>query len=206
LRHEAILEEIREAAAVTPSIPAHYTSWLSRHPSIEHPVAIPHAAAGPLEVPLEEEEEEEEEEEACWGLFVYGSLRPDDTSGMPWTRKFVAGMEVQTKATIPGYRLAKVGGYACAIPPAAGEASPSVVCGCVLSCPGDPRRFRLKRKKADVIEGYPKLYQRAVVDAQLTGGGSAVPCYIYYKTPGPHQIEEEIPSGDWLQRSKLNTN
>ena len=28
-------------------------------------------------------------------VFVYGSLRPDDDSGMPWTKSALVGMEYQ---------------------------------------------------------------------------------------------------------------
>lgn len=38
--------------------------------------------------------------------FVYGSLRPDDDSGMPWTEKAVEGMMAQ-KASINGFELFK---------------------------------------------------------------------------------------------------
>ena len=51
-----------------------------------------------------------EEARAC---FVYGSLRPDDDSGMPWTEKAVEGMMAQ-RATISGFSMFKKG-YACAV-------------------------------------------------------------------------------------------
>ena len=71
----ACLERLQKAVAATPSIPAHYESWLRRHPTIGEG-----GAEG-----IEKHCDEKDGKEECSAMFVYGSLRPDDTSGMPWT-------------------------------------------------------------------------------------------------------------------------
>eukprot|EP00957_Ditylum_brightwellii_P055368 4196053-Ditylum_brightwellii.AAC.1 len=40
----------------------------------------------------------------CTFVFCYGSLRPDDDSGMPWTKEAVAGMRGQP-ASVSGAKL-----------------------------------------------------------------------------------------------------
>lgn len=186
----ACLERLQKAVAATPSIPAHYESWLRRHPTIGEG-----GAEG-----IEKHCDEKDGKEECSAMFVYGSLRPDDTSGMPWTKAFTDGMKSEA-ATVAGYRLTVVDGYACAVPDE-GAGSAEVV-GCMLTCPGDGKMFVAKRKRGDEIEGYPDYYQRTVTQARLPGSkGATVPCYIYYKRPRADQIQEEIPSGDWLKRKK----
>ena len=38
-------------------------------------------------------------------FFVYGSLRPDDTMGMPWTKQFQDGFDYVSRAVLPGALL-----------------------------------------------------------------------------------------------------
>ena len=62
------------------------------------------------------------------GVFVYGSLRPDDDSGQAWTKQACEGMD-WVKAEVHGAGLFK-DNYACAV---LGKKGMKVV-GCILSC------------------------------------------------------------------------
>ena len=149
-------------------------------------------------------------------LFVYGSLRPDDDSGMPWTTAFTAGM-VCARATLRGAAMYE-DSYACVVlgkgtavagkdgdddddactgNPAAG--ADGVVVGCVLTLPppAGAAAFARKLAEADQIEGYPDLYRRATVCVRLETGGTMLA--LVYHRPGCDR-SRRIPGGDWLLR------
>ena len=160
-------------------------------------------------------------------VFCYGSLRPDDDSGMAWTQDAVAGMRAQP-ATVAGAKLYH-DRYAALVfddddpratsPSMDGEEidgkRSQVVVGWVLTTQA-PRLFAQKLKDFDSIEGYKErdpetsLYQRRIADVRLgdpkqtQGGeaigeeGSIVKAFVYHK-PDCNR-EHHISSGDWLRR------
>lgn len=149
--------------------------------------------------------------ESCRNVFCYGSLRPDDDSGMPWTKDAVEGMIAQP-AVMYSARLYE-DKYAnlnfCDDPT-------SKVVGWVLTCDSETD-FEKKLSLFDEIEEYyeddpeSSEYLRAIADACLgdprmsVGGrslgeeGSVVKAYVYHN---PNCAKDRpILSGDWLQRS-----
>ena len=72
--------------------------------------------------------------------------------------------------------------------------------------------FKLKLQQADKIEGYPHLYQRSVVTAEIREDGEppsqgkkhTVQAYIYHKPDCKRG--HRIPSGDWLKRGEQQPN
>ena len=148
-------------------------------------------------------------------IFVYGSLRPDDDSGMPWTKAFSRNLTARRASLAPAMLFEDE--YAslvlCGTPRADGPASsqaardaasaspqPRVV-GYVIGC-DDAASFARKLKEADRIEGYePRgggLYERAVVSATIEGSGDSVLAYVYHRPYCNRAVR--IWSGDWLQR------
>lgn len=150
--------------------------------------------------------------ESCRHVFCYGSLRPDDDSGMPWTKDAVEGMIAQP-AVMYNARLYQ-DKYAalnfCDDPT-------SKVVGWVLTCESETD-FLEKLSLFDEIEEYyeddpeSSVYLRAIADAclgdpgkTLGGGslgekGSMVKAYVYHVPECAKDLP--IPSGDWLQRSR----
>ena len=167
------------------SLNSHYVSWLKRHPTTASP---PREKRVALSAPLDAH---------C--IFVYGSLRPDDKSRMPWTKEFVEGTN-HARASMPGGRLCCVEGYACML--RGDNDAESIVQGYLISCDTEAQ-FCAKLLSADEIEGYepegPCLYYRSVVNAVRASDGADVKTYVYHKEPNSVAIEEEIPSGDWLE-------
>lgn len=155
-------------------------------------------------------------EMSCQHVFCYGSLRPDDDSGMPWTEDAVQGMRAQP-ATVFGAKL-YYDRYAALV---FGDDKDrpndeNKVVGWVLTADHD--LFQEKLRHFDQIEGYdPKdeagsFYQRAVAPVQLgeknlAKGGrpigerdEVVLAYVYHKPSCDKK--HRIPSGDWLKRPK----
>lgn len=143
-------------------------------------------------------------------VFVYGSLRPDDDSGMPWTQTALKGMQCQ-KAYLQGAKLYK-DTYASVV---LGFSEEFRVIGWVVTTP-DSARFSEKLCLFDQIEGCnPEsgggLYQRAVVDVRLNlsdprfcvngpigSEGQCIRAYVYHRPDCDRG--EWIESGDWLER------
>ena len=162
---------------------------------------------------------------ACLHVFCYGSLRPDDDSGMPWTKDAVAGMRAQP-ATVSGAKLYE-DRYAALVfdDDDAGKRSSTdskstrctpMVVGWVLTT-DSPRSFAQKLKDFDQIEGYKErdpessFYLRRMANVRLGKPdpargkavgeeGSMVQAYVYHK-PDANK-ENWIESGDWLQRAE----
>jgi len=135
---------------------------------------------------------------AACGFFVYGSLRPDDDSGAAWTKSFCEGMEAEA-ATLSGASL-YVEGYAALC----FEETRCSVRGVLLRPTGleAPSVMSSKLVEADRIEGYPDLYDRAIVTVH-TEHGEAVPAYVYHRTGRfDRSASQRIPDGDWLSRKR----
>jgi gamma-glutamylcyclotransferase (GGCT)/AIG2-like uncharacterized protein YtfP len=152
------------------------------------PATPPQAATPPQEAePVEQ-------------LFVYGSLRPDDTSGQEWTKDFVAGAEAKP-ALLRGASLYRES-YAAVVL----EETQCTVRGMVLRFPG---AWKAKLKEADRIEGFPELYTRCVewveVLDRATGAASGEKqrAWVYHRTGKVDRAAaQRIPDGDWLSRPK----
>ena len=153
---------------------------------------------------------------STFGFFCYGSLRPDDDSGMPWTKDAVLLMNAQP-ASISGAKLYE-DTYASLVFDNCGDddtckRTSSVVIGWVLTC-SDPALFQRKLEQFDRIEGYipnnkNSIYQRAIANVCLGdptmaigdpvgAQGSLVRAYVYHR-PDRHK-KYRIQSGDWLKR------
>lgn len=147
-------------------------------------------------------------EEDCACVFCYGSLRPDDDSGMPWTEDAIEGMRGQP-ATVPGTKLF-MDNYAALV---FDDDNNSSVVGWVLTA--NPTLFEDKMKYFDAIEGYKPdgsgLYQRAVVDASLGDPsksigepigeeGTRVKAFVYHRPDCNKDFQ--ILGGDWLLRNE----
>ena len=159
------------------------------------------------------------EEDECRHVFCYGSLRPDDNSGMPWTKEAVAGMTAQP-AKVPGAKL-YMDTYAALVfdENDNGDDDDTIinnnVTGWVLTT-ADPAFFRAKLERFDEIEAYREdgsgYYQRTIVDVCLDrpertiGGdpigatGSVVKAYVYHRPECSK--DNRIASGDWLLRDQ----
>jgi len=161
-------------------------------------------------------------------VFVYGSLRPDDDSGMPWTQQAVQGMTAQ-RSTLLHAKLYQ-DAYARMVllqehqhqddDPNSSELGG--VHGWVLST-ADPRLFQEKMALFDEIEGVSTgFYKKDKAVARLLspedcihGGdddeahplgqtGELLQVYCYHRS---HPIDVDTPSiwiesGDWMDRKR----
>lgn len=140
--------------------------------------------------------------------FCYGSLRPDDDSGMPWTKEAVKGMRGQP-ATVPKAKLFMDRFAALVFDDDATQA----VVGWVLT--SEQSFFQEKMNQFDAIEGYEPdgsgLYQRAVVNVCLGDPtksigvpigekNTVVRAYVYHRPNCSKELQ--IESGDWLRREE----
>lgn len=162
--------------------------------------------------------QQEINDNVCQHVFCYGSLRPDDDSGMPWTKQAVKGLRAQP-AMILGAKL-YWDTYASLVfnentsemARCINVSKKSSVIGWVLTADHDV--FQEKMKSFDQIEGYEEdgsgLYQRVVAkvclgDPKRALGGKAigaegtyVSAYVYHRPDCSK--EHQIISGDWLKR------
>ena len=137
-------------------------------------------------------------------IFVYGSLRPDDDSGMAWTKYACDGMNY-CKAIVKDHCM-YLDGYASVKSNKIGKK----VIGYILT--PDPKRQDInwfdKLQHYDSIEGYDIsnpdksqcLYDRHVVEAINIRTKEKVCCYIYVRNDASEDYE--VPNGDWLQRDR----
>ena len=142
-------------------------------------------------------------------MFVYGSLRPDDTSGQDWTEDFVRGFSIvargrvrNAKMYLDGYASVTLGDYG----------KFDTVEGVVLGLPGvaNTRAWNNKVQWADDIECFNARtgdsllgYERVIVNATVftpEQGLHEVKAFIYHR---PNCARDtRIMSGDWLQRTQ----
>jgi gamma-glutamylcyclotransferase (GGCT)/AIG2-like uncharacterized protein YtfP len=149
-------------------------------------------------------------------LFAYGTLRPDDVKGAPWTKRFREGM-VWQRARVPSARLfADRYPFVVLSPPGQEETTKTTmkhadyVVGYVMCC-DDQASFQAKLEEADEIEGHPHYYQRSVVEAIIeddqedvvvdhrpepaTGEKKKVKCFIYHRQASLSAYP--VWCGDW---------
>lgn len=131
-------------------------------------------------------------------FFVYGTLRPDDDSGASWTKHFCAGLHAEG-ATLPGASMYIDGSYAAV----SLERTRCSVRGVLLIVPegaAAAKLFTEKLSEADQIEGYPSLYDRAIVTVR-TDSGAIRQAYVYHRTGRTNRSEcVRVLDGDWMSR------
>ena len=144
-------------------------------------------------------------------IFCYGTLQPDDDSGLPWTEEAVKGMEGQP-AHIAKAKLF-LDSYPCLV---FDNTSTTNVYGWAMQA--DSQLFEEKLKLWDHINQYKKdgsgLYKRTVRKIVLGDPEKAIgrligPCGVHVKAYVYHRPEcdkkHPIPSGDWLTRPGRET-
>jgi gamma-glutamylcyclotransferase (GGCT)/AIG2-like uncharacterized protein YtfP len=183
-------------------------------------------AAGENEEEEEEEEEQEEEQEdnilhssssprsrlklesKTWTaisearnpgttFFVYGSLRPDDVTGMPWRDHWLAGGTCH-RGVIHGRMYDDT--YASVVLPEEEkeekeeETAPPTVFGWLVEY--SEEAYLKKLKEGDEIEGYPQLYGREKVVVRCDNGTCCVAwCYVR-----PNCSKDVcVLGGDWVE-------
>lgn len=144
-------------------------------------------------------------------IFAYGTLRDDDTSGVPWTVPFFADPYQALSGRVHGFVLFQSSGvnypFACQT-----GRTEDVLHGRLISWEGEAM-FRRKLLQADEIEGYNEKdpnygeYRRTIIEVSVdvdtdsdhgTVAIKTVPAYIYFQD-APLKARR-IDSGDWLQR------
>ena len=145
-------------------------------------------------------------------VFCYGSLRPDDDSGMPWTSQAVENLSAQRAVVLNAKLFQDI--YASMVLQA--EKTDSVVHGWVLSSDNDSF-FQQKMSQFDMIEGVNEekpelgLYQKDTVVARLLspydcigepiGNENELLHVFCYHRPDCSKTTL-IESGDWMQRHR----
>ncbi|KAG2388647.1 hypothetical protein C9374_000086 [Naegleria lovaniensis] len=158
-------------------------------------------------------------------LFVYGTLRPDDTSGATWTKTFNNPHDYQVHAQFAYIEKAQL--FFHMYPIAILNDNPNDrIYGYIISV-SEPEgeNFEKLLKFADEIEEYPEEYDRAIVQAypiskteydelqrdasvqpQIQPQSPPTPCFVYHRTlqnialRENNPVLERIPSGDWLRK------
>jgi len=134
-------------------------------------------------------------------FFVYGSLRPDDTSNQPWREDWLEGAASLRRATIQARMFEDE--YAAVVLPQAREpgSRTSIVHGYVVEFPTS--LWTTKLKDADEIEGCPDLYQRAAVPAVVTASGDTACVWVYHRPDCARTTP--VAGGDWVAWRLKNT-
>jgi len=120
-------------------------------------------------------------------FFVYGSLRPDDITDMPWRDRWLRGGRSQP-ATVKAL-LYKDTYAAVVLEPECDK----TVKGYFVEFDADI--YSQKLQYADQIEGYPHFYQRDPITVTTSSGVTKL-AWIYHRKNCPR--EKPIPSGDWV--------
>eukprot|EP00933_Yihiella_yeosuensis_P001939 TRINITY_DN10318_c0_g1_i1.p1 TRINITY_DN10318_c0_g1~~TRINITY_DN10318_c0_g1_i1.p1 ORF type:complete len:668 (-),score=138.27 TRINITY_DN10318_c0_g1_i1:292-2295(-) len=136
------------------------------------------------------------------GFFVYGTLRPDNDTQATWTKPFNQGLSGEL-ATLSGASMYHEGSF----PSVCLEKTRCSVRGYLLT-PEDKTQFdqimSSKLAEADCIEGYPSLYDRAVVTV-VTMSGESKQAYVYHRNGRIDRLQCRcIADGDWLSRKRLS--
>jgi len=121
-------------------------------------------------------------------FFVYGSLRPDDVTGMPWRDGWLAGSACK-RGEIEGKMYDDQ--YACVV--VEGTTGTSTVQGWLVEYPST--LYNDKLKEGDGIEGYPDLYNRKRVAVRCLDG-TATLAWVYVRPDCSKK--NRVPHGDWV--------
>lgn len=122
-------------------------------------------------------------------IFVYGSLRPNMGNDGWWTG--IATPHHDGNAYVDGFRLVHNGAFPYAI-----ESEGSTTVGCLLY--PDPDWGDLVLKNFDTLEGFPRHYDRKIV--QVTIPGRSVSAWMYYVPADRTWITarcKPVPNNDW---------
>ena len=131
-------------------------------------------------------------------IFIYGSLRPDDDSGMLWTKRWAEGLEA-LPAHIDGARLWH-GNYAeVTLDGGPDNTVTGYAMGVVPATSAAKRLWETKLKEADDIEGYDpaspdsSFYRRDRCHA-ITAD-SVLPAFVYHKVSSRRQTRSPAATG-----------
>jgi gamma-glutamylcyclotransferase (GGCT)/AIG2-like uncharacterized protein YtfP/glutamine amidotransferase-like uncharacterized protein len=127
-------------------------------------------------------------------FFVYGSLRPDDVTNMPWRDEWLQGAQRSSEGQIYGKMYDDTFASVVLCP------NGSTVNGFLIEFPADI--YVEKLQVADDIEGYPDFYNRETTTVTLRNGGQAK-AWVY--TRAKCKKNNPISSGDWVHH-KASTN
>jgi gamma-glutamylcyclotransferase (GGCT)/AIG2-like uncharacterized protein YtfP len=119
-------------------------------------------------------------------FFVYGSLRPDDITGMPWRDAWLKGAGSCVRGEILGQMFDD--SYASVVLGGAGT-----VQGWVVEFPTN--LYKTKLTDGDSIEGYPDMYGRTKTTV-LCHDGSIRLAWVYNRPDCAKHTK--VPNGDWL--------
>ncbi|KYR00860.1 hypothetical protein DLAC_02917 [Tieghemostelium lacteum] len=154
----------------------------------------------------------------CKSIFVYGTLRPDDNSGAPWTIEFKQDM-VFKKCLFPNGILFYDSYPSVTIITKDNEQDLNKIykdnqCrGIIGYCATFNKNegFGEKLSSADAIEEYPSLYNRSLVtvypideENNVIQGEDSIQCHIYHRQNCNRDIV--LSDGDWLNRLKYGIN
>merc|ERR1719473_310097 len=140
-----------------------------------------------IEDSQEKEEKSNNENLESIPFFVYGSLRPDDVTNMPWRDEWLQGAQQTTRGEICGKMYDDT--YASVVLCPGGD----TVNGFLVEFPA--ATYLQKLQSADDIEGYPDLYNREKTTVTLKNGRQT-DAWVY--TRPACKKKKYIPSGDWV--------
>lgn len=148
---------------------------------------------------------EDTEEEICRCFFVYGSLRPDDFTGMPWKDSWLVGTcTTPVRGEVRGRMFDDE--YASVIiddKPRAKMRQENTVQGFLVEFPKS--LIEKKLIDADEIEGCPDMYQRVKTIVRVCNSCRTFwrESWIYVRPNCSQRME--VKSGDWVkyQRTKM---
>lgn len=138
-------------------------------------------------------------------VFVYGMMRPDDTSDFYFNEIFNSGMTAR-KGHISPAMLFEEGGYPFVVLEDDEKPTIPFVIGYAVGT-SDKSLFARKLRLMDFINGYNltdnanNLCERSIVPVILKE--EVVPAYIYHR-PNCNK-EHRIQSGDWLKKNTWHT-
>ena len=129
----------------------------------------------------------------CRSFFVYGSLRPDDPSEMPWRDNWLRGAE--RKPMVGFIRgIMYDDDYASLVIPGEGSTGRDTVKGYLIQFPEELHERKLS--DADEIEGVADgLYDRVLTVVDIEGGSPQI-AWVYVR-PGCSR-KKRVPNGDWV--------
>ena len=128
-------------------------------------------------------------------FFVYGSLRPDDITNMPYRDNWLKGAISMKKGTVKGKMYDD--GFACVVLKKKKKFD-GIIQGFLIHFPDE--MYDTKLDEADEIEGYPEFYDReltTVVEQLADGKTKNVKAWIYTRNKCSKKIF--VQSGDWLE-------
>ena len=137
-------------------------------------------------------------------FFVYGSLRPDDVTGMPWRDHWLEGASCQ-QGVIRGTMYDDM--YASVVVPSSlememekekeVECDVPIVVGWLVEY--SEAMYLSKLKESDSIEGYPRLYGREKVVVRCMDGTCCI-AWCYVRTNCSKEVH--VVNGDWVTYQK----